>query len=71
MYIYIVAATGGDLPPQYEVKGTEAAAVKLAEEWAKHADPGEDFLDILRMDLRSPLKLMRRKTLDKKSVWED
>lgn len=71
MYLYIVAWFGSDINPQYEVVGGEVAALKLAKKWTKGAEEGMNALDILRMDLRSPMKLQRRKNLDKKSTWED
>lgn len=71
MYVYIVAWSGGLEAPSYEVKGTEGAALKLARDWTKDAREGVDSLDILRMDLRSPLKLQRRRDLSKQSQWDD
>lgn len=51
-YIYLVVWSGGYDTPQYELKRTEEAAVKLANEWSEAADLEEgDVIDILRLDL--------------------
>lgn len=58
MFIYLCVWSGSSHyePPQYEVTATEDAAWKLIAKWEDLIEEGEgDWLDVLRLDLRSPL----------------
>jgi hypothetical protein len=72
--IFIIVWSGGDEPPQYEIRPTEKAAWQLALTWEVDAqdnfDESEYWIDVIKINTSSPLNIERLKWPPAREIME-